>query len=43
MPDPGWLVTLPANHHQIGEVYGGFLFHNTAFDILLGIGASMLT
>ncbi len=43
MPDPGRLVTLPANHHQIGEVYGGFLFHNTPFDILLRIGASMLT
>ena len=42
MPDPGRLATLPANHHQIGEVYRGFLFHNAPFDIPLRIGASML-
>ena len=42
MPDPGRLATLPANHHQIGEVYRGFLFHNAPFDISLRIGASML-
>ncbi len=43
MPDPGRLATLPANHHQIGEVYGGLLLHNAPFDIFLRIRTSMPT
>ncbi len=43
MADPGRLATLPANHHQIGEVYGGLLLHNAPFDIFLRIRTSMPT
>ncbi len=43
MPDPGRLATLPANHHQIREVYGRLLLHNAPFDISLRIGAGMPT
>ena len=41
MPDPGRLVTLPANHHQIGKAQRGFSLYNSPLKILLGIGTSM--